>query len=72
MKPDGLARLSAAAAEIGNLTDREILIAGAIAYWCEGSKAKPSRHIDRVGFINSDAAVIMFFLGSWRDRNEPG
>ena len=33
----------AAAAEIGELTDREILIAGAIAYWCEGSKNKPYR-----------------------------
>src|SRR6266699_1671653 len=31
----------AAAAQIGELTDREILIAGAIAYWCEGSKNKP-------------------------------
>ena len=33
----------AAAAEIGELTDREILIAGAIAYWCEGTKSKPHR-----------------------------
>ncbi len=33
----------AAAAEIGSLTDREILIAGAIAYWCEGTKSKPYR-----------------------------
>ena len=45
-----------------NLSDREILIAGAIAYWCEGAKTKPSRHIDRVIFINSDAALIRFFL----------
>jgi predicted transcriptional regulator len=27
----------AAAAEIGDLSDRELLIAGAIAYWCEGA-----------------------------------
>ena len=54
--------VSAAAAEIGEISDREILIAGAIAYWCEGAKAKPSRPIDRVVFINSDAALIMFFL----------
>ena len=54
--------VSAAADEIGKLSDREILIAGAIAYWCEGAKTKPSRHIDRVVFINSDAALIMFFL----------
>src|SRR5215470_8638746 len=32
---------AAAAAEIGALTQREILIAGAVAYWCEGAKSKP-------------------------------
>ena len=39
---------AAAAAEIGTLTDRELLIAGAIAYWCEGGKSKPHRPSDRV------------------------
>src|SRR5215475_2328429 len=29
---------ASAAADIGSLTQRELLIAGAIAYWCEGSK----------------------------------
>lgn len=52
----------AAAAEIGELTDREILIAGAIAYWCEGAKSKPHRRQDRVMFINSDPSLIGFFL----------
>jgi hypothetical protein len=51
-----------AAAEIGELTDREILIAGALTYWCEGSKNKPHRRNDRVVFINSDPALITFFL----------
>jgi transposase len=51
-----------AAAEIGGLDNREVLIAGAIAYWCEGSKSKPHRRIDRVIFINSDPALITFFL----------
>jgi hypothetical protein len=53
---------SAAAAQIGELTDRELLIAGAIAYWCEGSKNKPDRRSDRVDFINSDPSLIRFFL----------
>ena len=44
------------------MTDREILIAGAIAYWCEGAKSKPHRHVERVVFINSDPALIGFFL----------
>jgi transcriptional regulator with XRE-family HTH domain len=56
------AACDAAAAEIGNLTARELLIAGAIAYWCEGSKTKPQRRIDRVIFMNSDPSLIRFFL----------
>jgi transposase len=53
---------TATAAEIGALTDRELVIAGAIAYWCEGSKNKPHRRTDRVIFTNSDPALIRFFL----------
>ena len=53
---------AAAAAQIGQLNDREILIAGAIAYWCEGAKNKPYRRSDRVTFLNSDPALIKFFL----------
>ena len=30
------AAIAAAAMDIGDLSDRELLIAGAIAYWCEG------------------------------------
>jgi transposase len=52
----------AAAADIGGMTDREILIAGAIAYWCEGAKNKPHRRADRVTFANSDPELISFFL----------
>jgi hypothetical protein len=53
---------AAAAAQIGQLDDREILIAGAIAYWCEGVKNKPYRRSDRVTFMNSDPMLIRFFL----------
>jgi transposase len=53
---------AAAAAEIGDLTDREILIAGAIAYWCEGTKSKPHELRERILFINSDPGLIRFFL----------
>jgi predicted transcriptional regulator len=52
----------AAAAEIGALTQRELLIAGSIAYWCEGAKSKPHRRCEKVEFINSDPRVILFFL----------
>jgi hypothetical protein len=53
---------AAAGAQIGPLNDREILIAGAVAYWCEGAKNKPYRRDDRVIFMNSDPALIKFFL----------
>jgi transposase-like protein len=49
-------------AEIGNLSKRETVIAGAIAYWCEGSKNKPYSRADRVTFINSDPAMIALFM----------
>jgi hypothetical protein len=39
-----------------------MVIAGAIAYWCEGGKSKPYRRDDRVIFTNSDPALIRFFL----------
>jgi transcriptional regulator with XRE-family HTH domain len=53
---------TAAANQIGELTDREILIAGAIAYLCEGAKNKPYRRSDHVDFINSDPRMIKLFL----------
>jgi predicted transcriptional regulator len=65
---------AAAAAQIGALSDREVRIAGAIAYWCEGAKSKPYRRDDHVIFMNSDPALIAFFLrflaiaGVTRDR----
>jgi transposase len=52
----------AAAVEIGGLSGREILIAGAIAYWCEGAKSKPHRQQYCVVFINSDPGLIQLFL----------
>ena len=65
---------AAAANEIGDLNDREIIIAGAIAYWCEGAKNKPDRRYDRVVFTNSDPGLSVLFLrfldtaGIGRDR----
>lgn len=52
----------AAAAEIGQLSEREILLIGAIAYWCEGTKSKPHRRHECVVFTNSDPRLIVFFL----------
>ena len=68
------ATIATATRDIGGLSDRELLIAGAIAYWCEGAKGRPRRRSDRVVFINSDPRLIRFFLrfleaaGVERDR----
>jgi hypothetical protein len=51
-----------AAAQVGELTGREVIIAGALAYWCEGAKSKPYRIDEQVRFMNSDPALIKFFL----------
>lgn len=50
------------AESIGDLTEREILIAGAVAYWAEGTKAKPWRPEERVTFVNSDPMLVRLFL----------
>jgi hypothetical protein len=54
--------VAAAAAEVGDLTSREILIAGAVAYWCEGAKRRSIQSAERIVFVNSDAGLIRFFL----------
>ena len=64
---------AAAAGQIGVLSKREIRIAGAIAYWCEGAKSKPYHRQERVVFINSDPGLIKFFLRFLREAGvEPG
>jgi transcriptional regulator with XRE-family HTH domain len=69
-----VAARAAAVDEIGQLSHREVIIAGAIAYWCEGTKNKPGRRYDRVVFTNSDPGLSSLFLrfidaaGIGRDR----
>jgi transposase-like protein len=57
---------AAAAAEIGELTERELFLLGVAAYWCEGTKAKPWSPAAPVAFINSDPTLITLFL-RWLD-----
>ena len=48
---------------VGALSEREVLLLGAISYWCEGAKAKPwEPNRCRLTFINSDPALILLFL----------
>ncbi|MFH8490515.1 hypothetical protein [Streptomyces longisporoflavus] len=64
----------AAAASIGELSDRELFMAGVALYWAEGAKDKPYRRTEVLQFINSDPHVIRLYmrwltlLGVDRDR----
>ncbi|WP_146605024.1 hypothetical protein [Jiangella anatolica] len=51
----------------GELTDRELQIAGAVAYWAEGTKSKPWKLRERLNFINSDPDMILLFI-VWLER----
>jgi predicted transcriptional regulator len=51
-----------AANEMLPLSRRDIILAGAVAYWCEGAKAKAWRSGERVSFVNSDRHLITVFL----------
>ncbi|WP_051300586.1 helix-turn-helix domain-containing protein [Actinomadura rifamycini] len=51
----------AACDEMGDLSERETLMAGALIYWCEGTKDKSYKRSECVSFINSDPALIILF-----------
>lgn len=51
--------LSKGRTEIGDLSKKELLIAGVALYWAEGFKNK---HEKRLGFCNSDPQMILFYL----------
>ncbi|MFH8990942.1 hypothetical protein [Streptomyces sp. NPDC017940] len=57
---------TAAAAEIGALSDREVFLAGVVLYWAEGAKDKSYSRRERLAFINSDPNVIALYL-RWLD-----
>lgn len=58
--------MDTAAAQIGSLTPRELFLMGVIAYWAEGSKAKPWHPSPSMSFINSDPEMIKLYL-RWLD-----
>ncbi|MFI5889435.1 resolvase [Actinoplanes sp. NPDC051513] len=48
---------------VGELSDREVTLIGAVAYWCEGAKEKPWHQTTlSLQFINSDPRLILLFL----------
>ncbi|MCW2778248.1 MAG: Resolvase helix-turn-helix domain protein [Frankiales bacterium] len=51
-----------AGVELGSVTPRDLLIALAVSYWCEGAKSKPWRPVERVVWMNSDPGLVTLFL----------
>jgi Homeodomain-like domain-containing protein len=48
---------------VGALSDREVMLIGAVAYWCEGAKEKSWRKNDcALTFINGDEGLINLFI----------
>jgi transposase len=61
------ARVEAEArAQVTELSESELFVAGVVAYWAEGAKNKPWRTGTRVAFLNSDPAMIRLFLHGLR------
>ncbi|WP_037852985.1 hypothetical protein [Streptomyces sp. NRRL S-340] len=56
----------AAAAAVGELSDRELFLLGVGLYWAEGTKDKPHARREGVEFVNSDPGMIRVFL-AWLD-----
>jgi transcriptional regulator with XRE-family HTH domain len=54
------------AAAVGEISDRDLFIAGVALYWAEGVKDKPWRRSGRVVLINGDADALRLFL-AWLD-----
>lgn len=60
--------------QVGDLAQSELFVAGVVAYWAEGAKAKAWRPGGQVSFTNSDPTMIRLFLawlrliGVERDR----
>jgi hypothetical protein len=51
-----------AASALGDVSARDLLIAFAVSYWCEGAKRKPWSRQERIQWMNSDPTLVKLFL----------
>jgi hypothetical protein len=57
------AEVTRAAAEgVGPVSSRDLVLALAVSYWCEGSKTKPWNRQKLVKWMNSDPVLVTLFL----------
>lgn len=55
-------RAAEGAQSVGELSERELLLLGAMAYWCEGSKSKSYARREKLVFMNSDPRLVLLYL----------
>jgi transposase len=51
---------------LGAVSDRDVLVALAVSYWCEGGKTKPWARRELVQWMNSDLMLVKLFLEGLR------
>ena len=47
---------------LGIITSRDLVLAAAVSYWCEGAKRKPWNRAEIVKWMNSDPVLVRLFL----------
>ena len=60
VKTEKIMRL--ARSEVGKINTKQLLVAGAMLYWAEGSKEKEDNVSQQVAFANSDPQMCKFFI----------
>jgi hypothetical protein len=63
---EGDAVAAGAAAALGPIGDRDLLIALAVSYWCEGGKRKPWSRTECLSWMNSDPGLVRLYLDGLR------
>lgn len=54
------------ASALGAMSDRDVLVALAVSYWCEGGKDKPWARREVVQWMNSDLVLVRLFIAGLR------
>jgi len=63
---------AAAASRVGPVSSRDLVLAVAVAYWCEGAKRKPWRRSVAVTWMNSDPSLVRLYLEGLRELGVEG
>lgn len=59
--------VSIVASAVGEVSSRDLLVALAISYWCEGAKSKPWNKSELIQWMNSDPMLVGLFLDGLRE-----